>query len=77
MKKSYIMEKKAILDIVENLLDRMEYMSREDESTLKTYAEELEAMEDPTNNWRNEEMTKLKIRLTAYDTVQKALEKLI
>lgn len=29
MKKAYIMEKKATLDIIENLFDRMEYMSPE------------------------------------------------
>lgn len=80
MKKAYIMEKKATLDIIENLFDRMEYMSREDESTLKTYREELDSIEDPEikkSSWRNEEIEKLTARLSAYETIQKALEKLI
>lgn len=80
MKKAYIMEKKATLDIIENLFDRMEYMSREDESTLKTYREELDSIEDPEvkrSSWRNEEVEKLNARLNAYEAIQKALEKLI
>ncbi len=80
MKKAYIMEKKATLDIIENLFDRMEYMSREDESTLKAYREELDSIEDPEvkkSSWRNEEVEKLNARLSAYEAIQKALEKLI
>lgn len=80
MKKAYILEKKATLDIIENLFDRMEYMSREDESTLKTYREELDSIEDPEvkrSSWRNEEIEKLNARLNAYEAIQKALEKLI
>jgi hypothetical protein len=80
MKKAYIMEKKATLDIIENLFDRMEYMAREDEGTLKTYREELDSIEDPEirkTSWRNEEIEKLNARMNAYETIQKALEKLI
>ena len=68
-----------MLDIIELLLDKLEYIEQQDEEQRKSYMEDLAGSDENerANNWRNEEVNKLTARLTAAEAVQKALEKLI
>lgn len=79
MKKTYLLEKRAMLDIVEALLDKLEYMTTDTAHDIERYTAELADM-DPDQaklNWRVNDIAVLKAKLTAADAVQKALEKLI
>lgn len=79
MKKTYLQEKRAMLDIVEALLDKLDFMVTDTEHDIESYTAELADMhpDEAKLNWRVNDIAVLKAKLTAADAVQKALEKLI
>lgn len=79
MKKTVIIEKKATLDIIENLFDRLEYFEQDAQNDIANYTEDISGMtEDELKaSWKPREIENLRVKLEAIAAIQKHLEKLI
>lgn len=79
MKKTVIIEKKATLDIIENLFDRLEYFEQDAQNDIANYTEDISGMteEEIKASWKPREIENLRVKLEAIAAIQKHLEKLI
>ena len=79
MKKTVIIEKKATLDIIENLFDRLEYFEQDAQNDIANYTEDISGMteEELKASWKPREIENLRVKLEAIAAVSKHLEKLI
>ena len=79
MKKTVIIEKKATLDIIENLFNRLEYFEQDAQNDIANYTEDISGMteEELKASWKPREIENLRVKLEAIAAIQKHLEKLI
>ena len=79
MDKKTIIEKKAMLDLMEQLFDKLEYYEQDAKRDIESWQEAMENMTEDEKKvcWQAREIETLRVRLDVIAAVSKHLEKLI